>query len=53
MRAFFLNPADMTFEMREAPAPRPAHGQLLVRVRTAGLNRGEFLRHGLTRPGPA
>jgi NADPH:quinone reductase-like Zn-dependent oxidoreductase len=53
MRAFFLNPADMTFEMREAQAPQPAPGQLLVRVRAAGLNRGELLRHGLTKPGPA
>jgi len=53
MRAFFLNPADMSFEMRETPAPQPAPGQLLVRVRAAGLNRGELLRHGLTKPGPA
>ena len=53
MRAFFLNPGDMSFELREAPPPRPAANQLLVRVRAAGLNRGEFLRHGLTKPGPA
>jgi NADPH2:quinone reductase len=53
MRAFFLTPGDMSLEMREAPAPRPAANQLLVRVRAAGLNRGEFLRHGLTKPGPA
>jgi len=39
--------------MRETPAPQPAPGQLLVRVRAAGLNRGELLRHGLTKPGPA
>jgi NADPH:quinone reductase-like Zn-dependent oxidoreductase len=53
MRAFFLNPADMSFELREAPQPQPGAGQLLVRVRAAGLNRGEFLRHGLTKPGAA
>jgi NADPH:quinone reductase-like Zn-dependent oxidoreductase len=53
MRAFFLDPATMSFEMRDAPAPRAAANQLLVRVRAAGLNRGEFLRHGLTKPGPA
>jgi NADPH:quinone reductase-like Zn-dependent oxidoreductase len=51
MRAFFLNPADMGLELREAPMPKPGPDQLLIRVRGAGLNRGEFLRHGLTKPG--
>jgi NADPH:quinone reductase len=53
VRAFFLNPGDLSVEMREAPPPQPGAGQLLVRVRAAGLNRGEFLRHGLTKPGAA
>jgi NADPH:quinone reductase-like Zn-dependent oxidoreductase len=43
----------MSLALREAPKPGPAPGKLLVRVRAAGLNRGELLRHGLTRPGPA
>ena len=53
MRAFFLDPATFNLELRETPAPQPGPNQLLVRVRAAGLNRGEFLRHGLTKPGAA
>ena len=43
----------MQLELRDAPKPQPKPGQHLVRVRAAGLNRGELLRHGLTKPGPA
>ena len=53
MRAYFLHPSDLRLELKETPVPQPAAGQLLVRVRAAGLNRGEFLRHGLTKPGAA
>ncbi len=53
MRAFFLDPATFDLELREAPKPQPGPGQFLVRVKAAGLNRGELLRHGLTKPGAA
>ena len=53
MKAYFLNPAEMSVELRDAPAPQPAADRLLVRVRAAGLNRGELLKHGLTKPGAA
>lgn len=56
MKAYFIQSNDQgtTLELREAPQPQPAAGKLLVKVRAASLNRGEFLRgHGLTKPGPA
>jgi NADPH:quinone reductase-like Zn-dependent oxidoreductase len=43
----------MQLELRDAPTPQAKPGQHVVRVHAAGLNRGELLRHGLTKPGPA
>ena len=40
-------------ERREAPAPEPGRGQVLVRVRAAGLNRGELLVARGAKPGAA
>lgn len=41
-----------SLEKIEAPTPEPGAQQLLVRLRAAGLNRGEFiLGHGLQKPG--
>ena len=50
MRSWWMSmTADATqLELRESAVPQPGEGQLLVRVRAAGLNRGEFVPgHGL------
>jgi len=54
MRAYFIESGkDGTrLELREVPQPQAADGKVLVRVRAAGLNRGEFIAgHGLVKPG--
>ena len=43
--------AETSLELRDTPIPDPGANQLLVRVRAAGLNRGEFLKGGLHKPG--
>jgi NADPH2:quinone reductase len=41
-----------TLELRDVDVPKPGAGQLLVRMRAASLNRGEFiLGHGLQKAG--
>lgn len=54
MRAYFIESGNdgTRLELREVPQPQASDGKLLVRVRAAGLNRGEFIAgHGLVKPG--
>jgi NADPH:quinone reductase len=56
MKAYFIQQTERasTLELRDIPQPQAAPGKLLVRVRGASLNRGEFIRgHGLTKAGAA
>jgi NADPH:quinone reductase-like Zn-dependent oxidoreductase len=57
MKSYWLKTPELTqgtettLELRDTPVPDPGSKQLLVRVRAAGLNRGEFLKGGLHKPG--
>jgi NADPH:quinone reductase-like Zn-dependent oxidoreductase len=56
MKAYFIQSASTgnRLELREVTQPQASEGKLLVRVRAASLNRGEFIRGlGLTKPGAA
>jgi NADPH:quinone reductase-like Zn-dependent oxidoreductase len=55
MRAWWINTTETEakLELRETPQPQPGPRQLLVRVRAAGLNRGEFIIGGLVKAGNA
>lgn len=53
MHAWWLvaDDKDARTELREVAMPEPGPGQLLVKMRAAGMNRGEFILGGLTKAG--
>ncbi|HLY82268.1 MAG TPA: zinc-binding dehydrogenase [Acidimicrobiales bacterium] len=54
MRAVLADPATSSLVVADVDDPTPAEGQLLVRVRAAGLNRADLAaRAGAYRTGPA
>lgn len=55
MRSYWMvaTETEARIELRETAVPEPGPTQLLVRVRAAGVNRGEFIIGGLTKAGSA
>ena len=50
MKSWWIKTADhaMALELRDIAIPRPGPGQVVIRIRAAALNRGEFIAgHGL------
>lgn len=55
MKSYFLKPdaGRTVIELRDAPMPEPGPGQILLRMRAAGLNRGELIVGHSVKPGGA
>lgn len=54
MKSWWIDGGSGELTLRDIPVPAPEPGQVLVRLKAAGLNRGEFIRgHGLHKPGQA
>lgn len=55
MRSWWMNTTETEarLELRESAVPEPGPAQLLVRIRAAGVNRGEFIIGGLVKAGHA
>jgi len=54
MKSWFISSGNdsTTLDLRDVPAPEPKAGELLARVKAAGLNRGEFIAgHGVSGSG--
>ncbi|MEN9774260.1 MAG: hypothetical protein RL322_1330 [Pseudomonadota bacterium] len=43
MKAWMIDPKDLSLSLQDAPLPQAGPGQLLVRVHSAAMNRGELL----------
>ena len=54
MKSWWIEGGSGNLEMRDVEVPKPGPTELLVNLKAAGLNRGEFIRgHGLHTPGKA
>ena len=54
MKSWWIEGGSGNLELREVEVPQPGPTEMLVKLKAAGLNRGEFIRgHGLHTPGKA
>ena len=54
MKSWWIEGGSGNLEMRDVEVPKPGPTEMLVKLKAAGLNRGEFIRgHGLHTPGKA
>ena len=54
MKSWWIEGGSGNLELRDVEVPQPGPTEMLVKLKAAGLNRGEFIRgHGLHTPGKA
>ena len=54
MKSWWIDGSTGKLELRDVPVPQPGPAEIVIKLKAAGLNRGEFIHgHGLHKPGSA